>query len=202
MTTATEKPVNLYGEALQRCAELLERAKHCGLMEPMAMTLATVDARARPSARTVLLKKLDERGFVFYTNKNSRKGRELAGNPKAALCFFWQPLMEQIRVEGVVETVSDEEADAYWATRSRASQIGAWASDQSQPLDRRETLEARATEYGQKFAGVAVPRPMHWSGYRVVPDLIEFWRSRPGRLHERICYEKVEDSWTRILLNP
>lgn len=194
--------MDLYHEALTHFQSLLERARQSGLTEPTAFTLSTADAQGRPAARTLLLKEVDARGFVFYTNTRSRKGQHLAANPFAALCFFWQPIMEQVLVQGRVEPVSAEEADAYWATRPRLSQLGAWASEQSQPLVRREDLEARLAEVDVKFAGTEVPRPDHWSGYRVVPDFIEFWSARPGRLHERTRYQQTEGGWIRQLINP
>ena len=192
----------LYLEALDRFRDLLGQAEQCGLPEPSAVTLATADAVGRPSARTVLLRGIDERGFVFYTNLHSRKGQDLALNTAVALCFFWQPLMRQVNVTGRAEAVSGEEADAYWTTRPRPSQLGAWASEQSRPLAERAVLERRFRDYEQDFLGVPIPRPDHWSGFRIVPDRIEFWESRPFRLHERLCYERVGDAWTVTLLNP
>ena len=166
------------------------------------MTLATVGADGRPSARVVLLKSVGADGFVFYTNLRSRKGRELAENRHAALCFHWQVLEEQVRVEGIVSQVPDAEADAYFATRPRISQLGAWASDQSSPLDEFETLHARLREAEQRFEGVEVPRPPHWSGFRLAPDRIEFWKSRPFRLHERERYEWDRNAWRVVRLFP
>ena len=194
--------MDLYQKALARFLALFERAQQTDLPEPTAMTVATADAHGRPAARTILLKGVDERGFVFYTNCRSRKGHELAANPFAALCFFWQPLMEQVHVEGPVEPVPDHEADAYWATRDRPSQIGGWASHQSEVLLNRQTLEARVAEYEQKFQGKTVPRPPHWSGYRVIPERIEFWKAMPFRLHERVLFAKVDGAWSETLLNP
>jgi pyridoxamine 5'-phosphate oxidase len=193
---------DVYAEALDRCRTLLERAQRCGLPEPTAMTLATVDEHGRPSARTVLLKEVAERGFVFYTSLASRKARQLAANPQAALCFFWQPLMEQVLVEGVVEQVSDEAADAYWTSRPRAHQLGAWASRQSSRLDCPRTLDLRWVEQALRFIGQRVPRPSYWTGFRVVPHRIEFWRRRAARLHERVLYERHEAQWTKAWLYP
>lgn len=193
---------DVYAEALDRFRTLLERAQRCGLPEPTAMTLATTDAQGHPSARTVLLKEADERGFVFYTSLASRKARQLAANPRAALCFFWQPLMEQVLVEGVVEQVSDEAADAYWASRPRAHQLGAWASCQSSRLDSPRILDLRWVEQALKFLGQRVPRPAYWTGFHVVPHRIEFWKRRTGRLHERVLYERHEARWTKAWLFP
>ena len=153
--------------------------------DPNAMVLSTVGTGGRPSARVVLLKGFDARGFVFYTNLESRKGRELAAHPAASLNFHFRPLGRQVRVEGLVEKVSPEEADTYFATRPRGSQVGAWASTQSAPLPKRATLEARVAEVEAQYRGKPIPRPPHWSGYRLVPDQIEFWVGRENRLHER-----------------
>lgn len=170
--------------------------------DPNAVALATVDADGRPSVRMVLLKGHDARGFVFYTNRESRKAAALAANAQAALLFHWKSLRRQIRIEGAVETVSDAESDAYFASRSRDSQLGAWASDQSRPLDTRETFEARFAEMQARFEGGAVPRPPHWGGYRVVPDTIEFWQDRAHRLHERRLFTRGADGWREGLLYP
>ena len=191
-----------YREALDRFRDLFARAGETDLREPTAVTLATASREGRPTARTVLLKGVDERGFVFYTNVRSRKGRELRQNPWAALVFFWPTLFEQVQVEGPVEPVSDDESDAYWATRRRESRIGAWASDQSSPLASRAELNARYREYESRFAGRDVPRPAHWQGFRVVPDRIEFWRPGDHRLNERECYRRAANGWSRSLLNP
>jgi pyridoxamine 5'-phosphate oxidase len=185
----------VYAEAVERFRELYARAQTLDMPETTAMSLATVDADGRPSVRTVLLKAFDTRGFVFYTNKLSRKGRALAADPRAALCFLWQPLMEQVLVEGVVENVSVADVDAYWATRQRISQIGAWASQQSEAMAGKDELTRRFAEFERKFEGKSVPRPPHWSGFRLKPSLIEFWSSRPGRLHERERYTHAEDGW-------
>ena len=195
--------MDLYQEALKRFDGLLERAKGTDIGEPLAFILATADAQGRPSARTVLLKGFDERGFVFYTNLNSRKGEQLAANPHAALCFHWQPLREQVLIEGSVAPVDPAEADVYWASRPRVSQIGGWASHQSEPLSDRAELEKRVGEYETEFEGRDVPRPPHWSGFRVKPDFIEFWTARPGRLHDRVRYcPDDQGEWRKVLLNP
>jgi pyridoxamine 5'-phosphate oxidase len=170
--------------------------------DPNAMAVATVDADGQPSLRMVLLKGHDARGFVFYTNLESRKAGELAVTPKAALLFHWKSLRRQIRIEGPVTMVSDAEADRYFATRSRDSQLGAWASDQSWPLDSRATFEARFEAMQTRFEGQPVPRPPHWSGFRVAPDRIEFWQDRAHRLHERRLFTQAAGAWREQLLYP
>jgi pyridoxamine 5'-phosphate oxidase len=170
--------------------------------DPGAMALATADAEGRPSARMILLKGHDARGFVFYTNADSRKGEELAVNPRAALLFHWKSLRRQVRVEGAAEPVTEAEADAYFATRARESRLGAWASDQSRPLDRRETFEARYEEMLARFEGGEVPRPPRWCGWRVIPERIEFWSDRAFRLHERRLFTRNGDGWDEGLLYP
>jgi len=189
-------------DPISRFAEIFAQVKQVVLPEPAAMTLATVGADGKPSARVVLLKGFDENGFVFYTNLESRKGRELAANPYAALCFYWAPLEQQVRIEGRVEKVSDIEADAYFATRPRGAQIGAWASKQSRALATREELETRVKAVEEKFAGREVPRPPFWSGFRVIPERLEFWQSQPSRLHDRTVYSRQNDGWIVEKLYP
>jgi pyridoxamine 5'-phosphate oxidase len=166
------------------------------------VALATADASGRPAVRIVLIRHVDERGFVFHTNYNSRKGVELRENPRAALCFFWPFLEEQIRIEGPIERIDARESDAYFAGRPRGSQIGAWASDQSAALASPEMVVSRVRELERRFEGQAVPRPPHWGGIRVVPDKIEFWYGRPNRLHERLLYVKDGTRWTLTYLSP
>ena len=189
-------------EALDRFDALFKRAAACDLNEPTAVTVATVGAVGAPSARVVLLKGYDASGFVFYTNTLSRKGHELAANPRVAMCFFWDPLMEQVRVEGRVSPVTDAEADAYWNSRHPGSRLGAWASDQSEPLESREALMARVAAFAERFGEGPIPRPPHWSGYRVAPNRIEFWLSLPDRLNERTCYSLEGGEWRMSLLAP
>ncbi len=167
-----------------------------------AMALATADAQGHPSVRMVLLKGYDERGFVFYTNRESRKAGDLAANPHVALLFHWKSLRRQIRIEGPIAFASDAESDAYFASRSRDSQPGAWASDQSRPLDSRATFEARFAEVQARFDGQPVPRPPHWGGYRVTPERIEFWLDREHRLHERRVFTRAGEGWQEGMLYP
>jgi pyridoxamine 5'-phosphate oxidase len=171
------------------------------LPEPNAMTLATADAQGRPSARVVLLKGFDHAGFVFYTNYDSRKGQELAANPRAALLFFWPELERQVRIEGTVSRVSEAESDAYFATRPLASRIGAWASPQSQPIPSKAWLMAQAAEAGLRH-GLQPKRPPFWGGYRVAPEVFEFWQGRPSRLHDRLQYSRTAEGWARVRLSP
>lgn len=197
---------DLYTEALATFAQLFEEAKHSSEPEANAMTVATATRDGHPSARTVLLKAFDERGFVFYTHVGSQKGHELAENPRAALLFLWRTLREagiQVRIEGAVETVEAAEADAYFASRPRPSQIGAWASHQSETLASREEFEQRIAETEARFDGQPVPRPPGWNGYRVVPQAFEFWYGAQFRLHERWRYERGADgAWSKRMLFP
>lgn len=182
--------------------EWFAQARESEPNDPNAMALATADAEARPSVRMVLLKGHGSEGFVFYTNEQSAKARQLAENPRAALLFHWKSLRRQVRVEGKVEPVSDEQADAYFASRGRDSQLGAWASDQSRPLDSRATFEWRFEEMKRRYDGEDVPRPPHWGGFRVVPERIEFWSDRPHRLHERRLFVHDGGGWSEGLLYP
>jgi pyridoxamine 5'-phosphate oxidase len=188
-----DDPIAMFSALFERAAR--ESA------EPDAMVLSTVDADGRPSARYVLLKGLDERGFVFYTNVESRKARAMAVHPFAALTFYWPPAT-QVRIEGDVERVSDVDADAYFATRPRGSQIGAWASNQSATLASREALDARVGEIEERFANAPIPRPPFWTGFRVVARSIEFWTRDPVRLHERVVFHRTDREWHRSLLFP
>jgi len=187
-------PIEIFRALFQRASE------ECA--EADAMVLATVDPDGRPSARYVLLKAVDQRGFVFYTNLHSRKARALSAHPGASLCFYWAAMGKQVRIEGSVERVTDAEADAYFATRPRESQIGAWASDQSAPLDSRAALDQRVADAASRFEGRPVPRPPFWSGFRVVPHAIEFWTRDSARLHARERFERDGEAWRRTLLYP
>ena len=196
---------SLLGEALRTFGALLQEARDSGDREPTAMTLASQDDDGRLAARVVLLKAFDARGFVFYTNTLSRKGRALAAHPQAALLFHWKGLRDQVqvRIEGAVEVVSAAEADAYFASRPRGSQIGAWASRQSETLDARETFEARLARFEAEFEGREVPRPPRWSGFRLRPRVVEFWYAANFRLHERQLHERDADGrWTQRMLYP
>lgn len=182
--------------------EWLAQARAHEINDSNAMTLSTIDADGLPDARIVLLKDVDERGFTFYSNSESAKGVELAARPVAALTFHWKTLRRQVRIRGIVEPVTAEEADAYFASRARESRIGAWASDQSRPLDARETLEAAVARETARFDGAEVPRPARWTGWRVLPRSVEFWRDRPFRLHDRLQFTRDGDIWTRRRLWP
>ncbi|HEX4196494.1 MAG TPA: pyridoxamine 5'-phosphate oxidase [Caulobacteraceae bacterium] len=201
---AKEPPLPDAAEPLVLFDEWMRAAEASEPNDPNAMALATVDAHGLPDMRMVLLKGVDARGFVFYTNTESAKGVELGAAPKAGLLFHWKSLRRQVRVRGPVEPVSAEEADAYFASRPRGSQIGAWASDQSRPLPDRLALERRVAEFGLRFGIGKVARPPHWSGYRVLPTAIEFWRDRPFRLHERLAFSRQapDAAWTVARLYP
>lgn len=180
----------------------LAEAEAAEPVNPNAMALATADARGRPSVRMVLLKGVDERGFVFYTNLESRKATELAANAEASLCFYWKTLAKQVRIDGAVEPVDDAEADAYFDSRPRSARIGAWASQQSRPLESRFELEKRMAQFTARFNVGDIPRPDFWSGFRIVPHMIEFWEERKYRLHDRIVYRRAGDGWTTERLYP
>ncbi len=201
---AAEPPLPDAADPIALFAEWFEAAKASEINDPNGMAVATADADGLPDVRMVLLKDFDARGFTFYTNTESAKGVELAANPQAALLFHWKSLRRQVRVRGPVERVTEAEADAYFASRARSSQIGAWASDQSRPTSDRLALEKRVAEYALKFGVGRVPRPPHWSGYRVVPQALEFWRDRPFRLHERLVFTKraTGAAWTPSRLFP
>jgi pyridoxamine 5'-phosphate oxidase len=202
---STGKAGAIPADPIARFEALLEAAKRIDpkcLPEPTAFALATVSADGQPSVRILLLKGVDERGFTFYTNYDSRKGRELLVSGRAAMCFHWQLLEVQVRVEGPVEPVRSADADAYFASRARGSQIGAWASEQSRPIDPAGELDRRVAEFTKKFEGKDVPRPPHWSGFRLVPTVIEFWKNMPSRLHERHRYVKLGSAWSSTTLYP
>jgi pyridoxamine 5'-phosphate oxidase len=187
---------------LAQLAEWLKEAEKKETLEPAAMSVATVAADGRPTLRMVLLRGIDERGLVFYTNLGSRKAEDIRANQHVALCLHWKSMTRQVRVEGRATQVEDAEADAYFASRPRESQIGAWASKQSQRLEGRFTLEGRVAKFAARYAIGAVPRPPFWSGFRVVPERIEFWEDRPFRLHERTVWELEQDSWSSRKLYP
>ncbi len=196
------RPVPVVDDPIRLFQDWLAEATATEPNDPNAMTLATATKDGLPSARMVLLKGVDLRGFVFYTNQGSRKGAELAANQRAALLFHWKSLRRQVRVEGAVEPVTDGEADAYFASRARISRLGALASDQSRPLPSRAELERRLAEFDAKYPGDSIPRPPHWSGFRVQPVRLEFWQDMPFRLHDRRIYQRAGDGWTTEALYP
>jgi pyridoxamine 5'-phosphate oxidase len=187
---------------IDRFKELLAQAEQLGIQPHNAAALASTGNDLQPTVRMVLLKQVDAQGFVFYTNLNSRKGRQLTDNPRASACFWWPQLKRQVRVEGKIELVGELEADEYFASRPRGSQIAAWASQQSSKLASRDELLAAVILYADKYKDQPVPRPPHWSGYRLVPDSIEFWQEQPDRLHEREVYTLEAEGWTLTLLAP
>ena len=193
---------SFYKIALKRFEELFMRANDSTNREPAAVTLATADSDGRPSARIVLLRGFDERGFVFFTNSNSRKGQELTVNPQAALCFYWDSLGEQVRVEGSTETVDASESDNYWFQRPRESRLGAWASQQSERLKDRAAFESEIASLATKYADQEIPRPPHWHGYRLVPRRIEFWQEGAHRLHTRTVFQNTALGWEKFFLYP
>jgi pyridoxamine 5'-phosphate oxidase len=205
-SSAASPPALREGEAGPDPLALFETwflaARATGMHHPEAMTLATAGPDGAPAARVVLLRGLDERGFTFFTNYHSRKARELTANPRAALVFYWAVLDRQVRVEGRVEVVSAEESDAYFQNRPRGSQLGAWASPQSEVLPDREVLERRMEEVRRLYGEGEVPRPPHWGGLRVVPEVIEFWQGQPDRLHDRLCYRRAGGGWLLERLAP
>ena len=200
--TPTPYPVQNPISRFNRLYALAEKVDRAILPDPNAMSLATIGMNGAPSVRIVLMKGVDEHGFVFYTNLEGRKGRDLRTHPIAAICFHWPTLEVQVRAEGSVSQVSDREADEYFATRPRESQIGAWASIQSQPIEHATDLANRIAEVEERFDGMDVPRPPFWSGFRLRPDRIEFWKARPGRLHERHLYSRAGENWVMETLYP
>ncbi len=189
-------------DPFDRFREWYDDALRCGLAIPHAMSLSTARGDGSPASRMVLLSSFDRRGFVFHTNYESAKGSEIAARPRAALLFWWEPRNRQVRIEGSVERTAPEESDAYFAKRPRGSQVGAWASDQSRPLARRETLDERAREIESRYEGAPVPRPPHWGGYRVIPVSFEFWEGREDRLHDRLRYDRTPEGWKMASLFP
>jgi pyridoxamine 5'-phosphate oxidase len=189
-------------DPLARFIDLFERAAHDAPFDYTAASLATSTPQGTPAVRVVLVRHVDARGFAFFTNYDSEKGRELAANPVAALCFYWPWIDEQVRATGGVSRVTDEESDAYFATRPRGSQVGAWASRQSEPLASRDELEARVREVERQFEGREIPRPPNWGGYRLTPDRIEFWRAGDFRLHDRWLYTRAGAAWSVVTLYP
>lgn len=194
--------MSLSREIIDEFNKAFKKARVCGEQEPTAMVLATSDGEGLVTSRTVLLKALDENGFVFFSNMNSTKGRQLAACPRAAATFLWKASGCQVQLVGKVEQVSDDAADAYFSTRDRGSQVGAWASDQSAPLDSREALIDKVRAFEQKYEGSEVPRPPHWTGFCLRPETVEFWTQREFRLHDRFLYSAQDGAWTKQRLNP
>ncbi len=199
---ANSAPIFNRDDPITLFTEWMAEAREKELNDSNAMSLATVDDEGLPDVRMVLLKGVDERGFVFYSNAESAKGVQVTAQPKAALCFHWKSLRRQVRVRGALEPVSEEEADAYFASRARGSQIGAWASDQSRDLESRGLFETRIKEIETKYEGQDIPRPPHWHGWRIMPQKIEFWRDRPFRLHDRLLFTGSDKGWTSSRLYP
>lgn len=201
-TKATLSPEEAAENPIDQFRLWFEEAQKAKAQEVNAMNLSTVSADGRPSSRIVLLKDISEEGFVFFTNYNSRKAQQIASNPYVALTFFWPELERQVRIEGRVHKVNAEMSDEYFSSRPRASQLGAWASPQSQEIPGREVLESREKELEDKFAGQPIQRPPHWGGYELIPDQLEFWQGRPSRLHDRLLYRKEQKDWARKRLAP
>lgn len=201
-TRAGLRESDLHPDPMEQFRKWFDEVLAADLHEPNAMILATATPDGRPSARTVLLKGLDKRGFVFYTNYGGRKSRDLEANPRAALLFYWGVLERQVRVEGRAARLSEEESDAYFASRPRGSQVGAWASEQSRPVEGREVLERRVRELEAGYEGREIPRPPFWGGYRVEPEVIEFWQGRENRLHDRLVYRRENGGWKIERLQP
>ena len=202
MAEANAAPIFDRNDPITLFSEWMVDARREELNDSNAMALSTVDASGMPDVRMVLLKGVDDRGFVFYTNSKSNKGAQVIAHPKAALCFHWKSLRRQVRVRGDIERVSEAEADAYFASRARGSQLGAWSSDQSQPIESRDALEAKVEETEASFKNKEIPRPPFWYGFRVIPQSIEFWRDRPYRLHDRLVFERSGEAWTSQRLQP
>jgi pyridoxamine 5'-phosphate oxidase len=202
-TRASLRESEIDPDPIRQFRAWFEEAVSAGLPEPYAMTLATADARGRPSARVVLMRGCDERGFAFFTNYESRKGRELAANPYAAIVFFWHELERQVRVEGRVEPTSEAESDIYFHGRPAEARIGAWASNQSEVVPSREALEAETREFARRYPDGEIPRPPHWGGYRLIPEVFEFWQGRASRLHDRLRYRRSDgERWLIERLSP